>query len=251
MDDTNTADVDESAVEGMFNGVPGTFACPTGTCTVRTDKDGEIASLVGTWTFTPSAVDTGDDPHMVAGVVADTDYLDFGYWLNTVENEDGETTYVANTFFRGQDEYGSVQAVEGSATYEGGAAGLFTQQEFSSDGMGTLIGAGRFTANANLVASFGGGGVPADDHFTVKGAITNFMHDGDPIDATWRVSLDGTISQNTGTFANPGNSVSGRFYGDDTAVDNVEPLPTGVAGEFNATFSNGHVIGVFGATKQP
>ena len=175
---------DERMVDGMFNGIPGTFECTDTTCTVTTDEEGELLSATGTWTFTPD--DATDE---VMGVVPDDDYLDFGYWVMTEEDEDGETTYMVNTFHRGEDLYGDVSRVEGSATYAGGAAGLFTKREFSSGGMGELVGAGRFTAKANLTAYFGGGDIGTNKQFTIDGDITDFMHNGEPIDNSWMVSL--------------------------------------------------------------
>ena len=38
---------------------------------------------------------------MVAGVLVDADYLDFGYWVNTDDSGD-DTVYMVNTFFRGE-----------------------------------------------------------------------------------------------------------------------------------------------------
>ena len=237
-DDTDTMDVMENEFEGMFHGVPGTFAC-TDSCTIVSDADGNLMTLTGTWTFTPEDAATA----MVAAVDMDEDYIDFGYWVQTTEAE-GKTTYMANTFARGEDGgYGSVSSVEGSATYKGGAAGLFTQREFASGSTGDLIGAGRFTANVDLTVNFSGGGVPADDHNTAKGAITNFRHNGAPIDAAWRVSLDST-DVSSGSWTIPGGTAT--FYGPTT--DNAQP--TGVGGTFNQSFDNGRVIGSFGADKQ-
>ena len=119
--------------------------------------------------------------------------------------------------------------------------GLFTLREFASDGKGTLIGAGRFTANVDLTANFAGDTVAVSDQNMIKGAISNFMHNGAPIDNSWRVSLDGTYSSGTWTFTGG----SGTFYG---PADGDQP--TGVAGTFNNSFSNGRVIGGFGAEKQ-
>ena len=71
-DDSETADTNERMFEGMFHGVPGTFAC-TGNneCRAENDADGDLAKLLGTWTFTPKEQEMGDDAYMVAGVVPD------------------------------------------------------------------------------------------------------------------------------------------------------------------------------------
>ena len=97
-DDSETADTNERMFEGMFHGVPGTFAC-TGNneCRAENDADGDLAKLLGTWTFTPKEQEMGDDAYMVAGVVPDDDYLDFGYWIVTTQGEDGPV-YTVGTY---------------------------------------------------------------------------------------------------------------------------------------------------------
>ena len=237
-DDAATMDVMENEFEGSFHGVPGTFAC-TNSCTIVSDADGNLMTLTGGWEFTPTDAATA----MVAAVDTDEDYIDFGYWVQTTE-EDGETTYMVNAFARGEVTYGGVGSVEGSATYKGGAAGLFTQREFASGSTGDLIGAGRFTANVDFTATFGGTSVAQDDQNKVTGAITNFRHNGAPIDAAWRISLDGDIDTGAGTWSFAGDE-TGTFYGPSS-----EDQPTGAAGTFNQSFDNGRVIGAFGADKQ-
>ena len=39
---------------------------------------------------------------MIPGVVADTDFLRFGYWVEETTTDD-ETTYAINTFFGGSE----------------------------------------------------------------------------------------------------------------------------------------------------
>ena len=86
VNDDTTDDVDEGEVSimGSFNGVPGTFACGTG-CFRTSDGDGNLSGLGGTWTFTPAELEGDADPHMVAGVTRDEDYLTFGYWVRTTQ----------------------------------------------------------------------------------------------------------------------------------------------------------------------
>ena len=93
--------------EGMFHGVPGTFACTEeAECRAENDADGGLAKLMGAWTFTPKVQEMGDDAYMVAGVVPDTDYLDFGYWIVTTQGEDGPG-YTVGTYANGAEVYGS------------------------------------------------------------------------------------------------------------------------------------------------
>ena len=252
--------VDGASIDGRFHGIPGTFAC-SASCTISSDKDGNLSALGGqdgTWTFTPEKLADGADPYMVAAVKLDLDYLDFGYWVQTT-TADGETTYMVDTFFRGEDKYESVTEVDGTAQYVGAAGGLYSRSEDVPTGDGDVLDAGRFTANATLTAHFG---QTADDAVTesllysISGMITDFLDsDGNPIDANWRVTLrkiqgDNNDIGNNGAFSGtttPGGTWNGQFYGAPGA-NNAQP--TGVAGEFDAEFNNGDVIGAFGAVKQ-
>ena len=249
MDDTTTTDVSENEIEGMFNGVPGTFVCD-GTCTAASDDMGNLETLTGTWTFEPAEVEMGADPHMVAGVVPDPDYLDFGYWLQATEDEDGEVTYAVLAYADGKRDYGSVASVLGTAEYKGPATGIYMMKTFAPDGEPTPVASGQFTAHAMLTANFGGGDVAANDQFTVSGTVSNFMDGGAMINDAWSVELMKTASENDGTFtgATTGEGAyNGTFHGDNT--DNTAP-PSAASGTFDAHFANGHVLGAFGANIQ-
>ncbi len=260
VDDADTTDVNESQpkIKGTFDGVAGTFACASG-CSLASGADGKLSTFGGTWTFTADSKDA-----TVAGALEDADYLDFGYWVQTDESGDG-TVYMVDTFIRGQQPYGTTSTLEGSATYKGGAAGLYTKRAFAAGGDGAVMAAGRFTADAELVANFSGADVAASKHGSITGTIKNFMDGDEVIDAAWSLELlRGTadaddftvgiqnITADTGVFSGTtrGGSWSGRFYGDSSfdANGNI-PLPSGVAGEFTGGFNNGSVIGSFGATK--
>ena len=250
VDDTTTDAVDERMFEGSFNGVPGTFACSTTDCRAENNADGDLAMLIGTWTFTPDKA-PADSPHMISGVVMDEDYIDFGYWVKTTPGDDGPI-YAVDTFVVGSDDFGSVANVAGEASYTGGAAGLFTRRPLSPGGDADPDLSGRFTANANLKAYFTGGDVAANKEFTLDGTVDRFMHNGELIDPIWRVTLKaedfGSGAFTNGTANGVDDSFSGTFYGDST--DNTA-LPTGIGGEFDAAYDNGNVIGVFGATIVP
>ena len=88
-DDDTTTDVMENELPGSFQGVPGTYICTGGACTVDTDDKGALSELGGTWTFTPDEVAEDGDPHMVEAVTPDNTYVYFGYWLH-VTDPDGE-----------------------------------------------------------------------------------------------------------------------------------------------------------------
>ncbi len=275
-DDASTPNITENEVEGMFRGVPGTYTCTGSTaCRATNDKDGNLAELTGDWTFTPTvAEDSSLDKIMVAGVVPDADFLTFGYWLQATEQDDGSMKYGINTFYTGADTFTPI-TVNGTAEYSGKATGMYARKTFDSKGVGTPTSSGQFTADANLMANFGGPDVAQNRQNSISGTVSNFMDDsGNMIDDDWSVKLneaeisttDFTISASAGGTSRPatttgGGSWQGSFYGnpmdaDGTAIPDkpdtiaAENAPTSVAGEFNAHFSNGHVIGAFGATKK-
>ncbi len=259
-DDTSTLDVVEGAINGSFHGVPGTYSC-TGTCSVSSDSDGNLMTLTGSWTFTPTAMDDALDTVMVAGVKQDLEYLEFGYWI--VEDADGD--YTVGTYASGNngtdnDGYGTVAALEGSASYAGPATGLYMRKRVGSDGEPTSAMSGQFTANASLNVNFGGDQIAVARHDKISGTVSNFMNSyGQEIDSTWTVMLneiDFTATANDGTFTGgttgSGDNAgiwSGRFEGP-AEVDGAVAMPNAVTGVFTGHFDNGHVAGAFGAKKE-
>jgi hypothetical protein len=254
VNDVDT-DVDEGIVsfKGTFHGIPGTFMCPTG-CEIGSDKDSNLNSLAGAWTFTPDDVAEGADAHMVAGVIDDPDYLDFGYWLIATEDEGGKVTYAVLAFAEGNRDYGNVGGVEGTAEYAGPATGLYVKRTVNSDGTITPIASGQFTADAVLNASFGGPSVAEDTQFNISGSISDFRNSADEMIAeAWKVELMGNADGEdniaaAGTFGGMttgGGSYAGTFHGDSAADQ-----PTAASGTFDAHFPNGDVLGAFGANKR-
>ena len=262
-DTTTDADESKFSMTGMFHGIPGTYKCAGSgdtACKSTANAKGELTGLTGGggdgWTFTPNK-NTGS--MTVAGVLTDAEYLDFGYWVTTTAGADGPT-YDVGTFAQGGGARTSVPGTSNdnsvSATYKGGAAGLYTKRESSGDpGGGDLTGSGRFTATANLTAYFGTfnivgkNGAPMTVSNSIRGTISNFMDGGQSIDSSWSVALQGSFNAGDGTI-NPlanGPLDAAKFYGG--ANDN-DAVPTGIAGEFSHDFTNGEVIGAFGARKQ-
>ena len=233
---------------GTFHGVAGKYECTRanndGRCGASNNDKGVLQTLTGTWTFTPTSLDSE-----VADVRSDADFLDFGYWVNTDDSGDTDT-YKVGTFFRGQQPRGDVSSVTGKATYKGGAAGLYTKRAFAPGGDGAVTAAGRFTADAELTAYFAqdtGQTIAPTNLNTISGEIKNFMDGGQVIDAAWSLKLPkAAISTDpAGTFSVT-DSWSGEFYG---PGGDTNPQPTGVAGKFTGGFNNGEVVGSFGATK--
>ena len=276
-DDGTTDNAKENERAGTFAGVPGTFVCGAGAgavCTLTKDAKGKLMGIGAGWTFRPDGTASNIK---VQDVIKDADYLAYGYWLETTTKADGSMTYGVNVFATGSKLFatGSIEALVKTATYTGNATGLYTEKDFST-GAGIPAAAGQFTADAKLTAMFGGDDVPVNDKYTISGTVNNFRNtDGDMISGgAWSVNLSksdfsgraaGVVDGTPGTtFANTfggsttgGGSWTGMFYGpvtaDDTTTGDVNEAitgyPSGVAGEFNAHFGNGHVIGAFGATR--
>ena len=123
------------------------------------------------------------------------------------------------------------------------------------------------------------GDIPDNKTFHIQGVVDNFQDmQREMIDPSWEVDLNaaefGTSTTRANTFkdttgsGNLAGEWSGGLFGDATdftAADGANPLetgdsrslglanstnyPTGVAGEFTGHFTNGHVIGAFGATR--
>ena len=163
----------------------------------------------------------------------------------------------------------TVQALSGtSATYDGEASGLYVRETFAPDGTSTPTASGQFTADASLKAYFGAGGnVGTNDQNTVSGKITGFKDAaGEMIDSNWSLDLmRGSFASGSGPFTGrtrpTGSTVAAAgqgaweysFFGA-MAEDGNTPVtelnvPTGIAGEFDGHFTNGQVVGAFGATS--
>ena len=253
--DTATDDEDEAfETVGTYNGAMGTYRCDgTAECTVNID-DGKISGIGEGWVFTPNKGVTSDVP--------DADYLNYGFWLKKTTDEDGVLTYNEVETFAGSSLGASnVSAVEGSATYNGGATGVYVKNVHKSDGTLDTATAGHFTADANLKAHFGGESVAVVLHDTITGTIDNFALSGEEENA-WSVALKSDMfTADNGTASGTANgggaegAFSATFHGSTAAYDHDDNIdtpeirrqPSSVVGEFDANFSNGSVAGGFGA----
>ena len=259
-DDDQTANMDEAdEVTGTYNGAPGTYRCNgAADCSVNINAMGKVESVGTGWIFTPDTGATSDQP--------DYDYLHYGFWLQKTTDEDGVLTYDEVQTFAGSSVAlsGDVANVDGSATYNGGATGVYVHSEVNSDGSRVATTAGQFAADATLMATFGQvdeedctgdncGTIPGNMLNTVTGSISNFELENDE-EQQWSVALKGTITENNGTAAGSANgggtagTFSATFHGALDADDSTV-TPSSVVGEFGANFSNGSVAGAFGARK--
>ena len=161
---------------------------------------------------------------------------------------------------------GSVTDVEGTATYNGGATGVYVHSVSNSDGTEASATSGQFAADANLTATFGqttddpdtttvneGGTILPNLLYTLNGNISNFVLENEE-ENTWAVNLKGMIVDNAGTATGTANgggdpgTFNATFHG--PTGDANDEQPGSVVGEFDAKFSNGAVAGAFGARKE-
>ena len=278
---------DNETFTGSYFGAPGQFQCISDTmCGLARNADGDVVVADqgtddgiqnGNWTFTP------DPGAMIA--VPDQDWMAYGVWLTTPDDAPGE--HRTGVFFNGMDPYtaaanaftaDNVAGLRGTATYSGGATGIYV------DGLAS----GLFTAEATLTADFdkASNGVDDDVDYMISGRIddfrgTNGVFLGDDTQASpndpsagendWVVMLGAdeleTNGVVTGMTSGSADGVSwtgdwnGQLFGpstdDGTATGNAI-APSGVAGRFWAQTAADEedtstpttaVVGAFGATK--
>ena len=202
------------------------------------------------------------------------DFLHFGHWMESTMKRDGTRSHVFRTFSGSEAAaYDGIGDVTGTASYAGAAAGRYVQKTLDPDGTASEVSDGSFTAYADLTATFGNtdGTVAAADQFSIKGEVSNFMDGGtdlgwtlelgkanlgDRDSATGEIAAANATSDFSGmTTGSAGARIgtwSGTLYGVDPEETGGVPVlhqpPTGVAGEFNGHFANGHVAGAFGAS---
>ncbi len=260
----------EILVPGTYHGASGTYRC-IGTCTATVTATG--ISLSDAWSFAHGA------GAMVS--VADANYLFFGWWL-TKDKDDMPTAASAFTGTAGTAPTAltGVNAIVGSATYSGHAAGKYAINDPLNGGD-----AGHFTADATLTAKFSGSGAG------ITGTIDNFMANDKAV--PWSVALNNRTFATGATEAipTPGNNISetgaitsldnttvtpnvndsrttvwsidgnaapasgtwtGQMYDEaQGAATDGSNVPTTVLGRFQSEFGSTHsMVGAFGATKQ-
>ncbi|MYD95051.1 MAG: hypothetical protein F4Y02_15485 [Chloroflexi bacterium] len=276
---------------GSYFGAPGEFQCiaATGTsCGIARGDDGiirvndtnaapDVVASTGRWTFTP-------DPGAMI-TVPDQDWIAYGAWLTTPDDAAGD--HRLGVFFNGMDPWTpaanaldatNAAGLRGSATYNGGATGIYVDGDDS----------GLFTARATLTAVFDenmDGVDAADEDYRISGRIDNFRGtDGVALGADtgdmpnpqgrgendWVVELGSVDIAETGVIAATGTTGSadgvswtgmwnGQFFGP-SEDDGDAIAPSGVAGRFWAETADPDaadadmnpvtaVTGAFGATR--
>ena len=186
-----------------------------------------------------------------------TDWLAAGIWAFIPDSEvPGD--YEFGAFADGGDPFDddNLQALTGTARYEGQAIGVYYVSSTSSpsDEEGD---AGPFTADVALMAEFGS----ADALGSISGTVSDVETSGGSLEATLTLGTASIGDSNGGFFAGDtamafgGRTYAGRwggqFFGNGAATD----APASVAGTFGATTSEagatGSLVGAFGAERTP
>lgn len=241
-------------IRGTFNGASGEFRCVAATataCASHDAGDGAVRLEGTTWVFDP-------DSNAMATMV-DPSFAYFGWWLNTGTTDGSETgVFHGVTDGTGDAELlaapTDINALGGTATYTGGAAGQYAINPGLS-----AASSGGWTADATLTANWGA----EDAAGTISGTINNFMAGDTAMD--WSVALGETVLSGTGAFdtatdtGNPtsDNAVVWTIDGVDGAeagawsgglrAEGDDNVPTVATGTFSATHGTvGHMLGAFG-----
>ena len=245
---------------GTFAGVRGEFFCTPAidkSCTVQPRPDGLWLGEMGTSNFAVSTTAWRFKPDNMDDRVAsddDTAFVSYGYWIR--KGADGKwdvSAFHGNHRGEAQNISGltSDAALNGTATYDGGAAGVYALETE----------AGTFTADAELVADFTDNSVTGtiDGFMTKKG----FTGGGDGMSRDWSVELRKLrFSSEGGFLVDASNNATGltRWTMDGTAAlaggkwegafyerDGVTHKPKAATGSFYAEHgTSGKMVGAFG-----
>ena len=193
---------------GWYFDAPGQFQCIVNPCSLMKMEIGDDKFVIvvndrnpsmtevettGGWSFTPL------DDAMI--MVPDQDWMAYGAWLTTPDDAAGN--HRLGVFFNGMDPYNPAQnaltasdkaGLRGSATYSGGATGVYVDRTMNADGRTYTENSGLFTADATLTAHFD--------------STSNGTDDAADTDDTNDYSISGRIDNFRGT--------DGVFLGDDT-----------------------------------
>ena len=251
-------------VEGTYNvdardnnpAVSGAFYCSAALCTMTVNSKGMITVNVG-YQFRPASGKTTKD---------DSSYLTLGFWLTapTALNATGGAPggIVVGAFGMGQGTAVEIPAaLEGTATYEGIATGLYA----TKDGISYFSGDAMLEANFGQVKGLADGATDATAGFrgSVSGSISNITAGGMKMEGELGLSDANLAGDTTGTYSGntKGSIGDSRFVGTwggtfyeagkaSTPADSRYPMST--AGTFSGydEYNNSSILGAFGANKQ-
>ena len=247
-----------TGIRGSYHGVSGTYSCdPTDdtACSAAVAAKGFMLSG-GDWKFKPS------DPNARVTDAADISYVSYGWWIHKAANDGA---FAASAFVSekagGDAAASDLNALNGTATYMGGAAGKYAL----ASSTGGTNDAGHFTARATLEANFTKN---ANDN-AITGMIDMFMGaDGMPRD--WSVKLNGSKIGDAGLMGaaapnDNGGAATVWTIGEDAAkaagswtgtlrnstATGAGGVPQVATGTFNADYGvAGKMVGAFGANVQ-
>ena len=243
---------------GTFDGASGVYTCTdtANNCLLSFDGNGNVIGVTGDMHFTPDEGATVD--------VLVPDFMYFGYWMNESTDGNNDPVFEIAGLYGGAvpSPYAYVSQLEGSATYEGAATGLYVRRWTDTSSNVLRRRTGQFTADLKLSANFGGGNIAPNAAFQISGTIDEFMDGTKEVDPSWSLELESasfaadangntTFSGSTQPSAGAAGmgDWDGHFFGPLTQ-GNVNDHPSGVAGTFDGHFNNGDVIGAFGAERQ-
>lgn len=274
---TGKYDHDEQAATKPLTGK---FTC-LNTCTITRTPSGGVTAMTGDFTFTGSRTDT-----TYAAGAADSDYLVFGVWLTETLQSNAASTFAFGAFADGNLPYQPVgghsdanwQALTGTATYKGAAAGVHARPAPAGQKFDRVD---WFHGDATLNAQFGNNTTQIG---TISGRIENIVSHGEPyVDETTGAakviymdhdvpsnnSTGTNITSSDGTFIGStrmgkelsaggyefSGSWQGQFYGAQpsaTSDNDAGRHPGSVAGTFGVTNADESetFVGAFGAKKQ-
>ena len=248
---------------GEAGALTGTLTCgSTDSCSITLGENGAVTAISG-YKFTGSRAATKRVD--AADPTENNDYLIFGLWLDEGDNGDNDAF---GAFAKGGTDYDVdvQQAVTGTATYSGKAAGAHHK---------TGEGVNWFDGDASLTAEFG----TADADGTIHGSVSNIRVNGGEAMSTPIYLGQAALSNGTATFNGaafmgaataPGAAThefdgtwSGSFFGatandPDTTDDESVTAPKAAAGTFGVTRTEGmgddmvveSYVGAFGAHKE-
>ena len=191
----------------------------------------------------------------------ENDYMVGGWWLLAPNNPAGD--YRFGSFARAENSYprkdiGAVKnAVIGTATYKGNAAGLHASSENGMVSIQRLLGKVTLTADFGTTAAKG----------SIGGKIDNLTLDGDSVDGSlllpkvtfhstiWNIQspITGATDEQINRTTNVGNIEGINYQGDWLASFQGDPSgaaqPTGIVGVVGGSGGGNSFVASFGAKK--
>ena len=244
-----TSQMSDIDLPAVLDGVRGSANC-TGCSFVYTT--GQLQMTAGSMTFTPSdgSAATTLTAGTVTSTVPDADYLAGGVWLIVPDDVSSASDYEFGAFVDGNDPFlqSNLTALQGTATYEGEATGVYSEKEAGS----TTV--GYFDGNVELTAEFGGG----NDLGAISGSITDFIVDDVHVDGTLNLGSASIGSRDSGFFkgsvtgSDDERSYTGHWGGQFFGNGESDDRPGSVAGTFGGHSTDDDVsfVGAFGAYKE-